>query len=122
MNNDIVKQALSAFHEHEPTINRFEALCFEIDDIPALDAIRVIVQDTSPGAGRIIIECFGEAWAAYWPAMGSRSVAEFFIQCDNYYLLNNLKRAGVRVNRRKDDYLLRVIVAVRDALRRIAKR
>lgn len=64
-----------------------------ITDIMAshrLDPIRVTLDDIAPGKGRICIECYGKAWASYWGAMGNRTIAQFFIDCDNGYLIGNL--------------------------------
>ena len=61
-----------------------------ITEVPGLDPIRVTFDDIGPGQGRINIECYGKAWAKYWGAMGKESIAQFFITCDNHYLIKNL--------------------------------
>lgn len=61
-----------------------------ITDVPRLDPIRVTLDDIGPGQGRINIECYGKAWASYWGSMGKESIAEFFVTCDNHYLIKNL--------------------------------
>lgn len=61
-----------------------------ITDVRGLDPIRVTLDDIGPGKGRINIECCGQAWASYWGAMGSQSIAEFFVCCDSGYLIENL--------------------------------
>jgi len=62
-----------------------------ITDVPRLDPIRVTLDDLGPGQGRINIECYGKAWASYWGSMGEETtIAEFFVSCDNGYLINRL--------------------------------
>lgn len=90
----------------------------ELDSPPhRLDPIRVFIQDLAPGRGRIVIECFGESWSAFWPAMGKdATVAAFFIISPTDYLVDNLLRhqGAVAVRTfRKRDYLTRIIEAVK---------
>lgn len=54
-----------------------------------LDPITVILEDLGPGQGRIIIECYGKTWSAYWGAM-ARPIAAFILQADNGYLVGKL--------------------------------
>lgn len=42
--------------------------------------------------GKIVIECYGESWSAYWGAMGDRTVSKFFADCGSDYLANCLVR------------------------------
>lgn len=56
----------------------------------SLDPIRVTLDDIEPGKGRITIECWGKAWASYWGGMGSQTIAQFFVGCNNGYLIDNL--------------------------------
>ncbi|SER36307.1 MULTISPECIES: hypothetical protein [Pseudomonas] len=53
----------------------------------SLDPVTVILEDYAKGQGKIIIECYGSSWSSYWGAMGGRSVAQFFIDCDSDYLI-----------------------------------
>jgi len=55
-----------------------------------LDPLTVILDNFEPGRGKIIIECFGESWSASWAAMGKRTIAQFFCNCDEHYLAKNL--------------------------------
>ncbi len=50
----------------------------------------VFVMNYKPGAGKIVIECFGKAWAYYWGGMSGKTLQQFFITCDNGYILNKL--------------------------------
>jgi len=61
-----------------------------ITDVPRLDPIRVTLDNGELGKGRITIECYSKAWSSYWGAMADRSVEQFFVDCDNGYLISNL--------------------------------
>jgi hypothetical protein len=60
-----------------------------ITEIANLDPITVILEDFEPGKGKIIIECYGQSWSSFWPAMGG-TITEFFCRCDEHYLAKNL--------------------------------
>jgi hypothetical protein len=50
-----------------------------------------MIEDETPGAGRITISCFQESWTAAWGAMGHKNkVSDFFILCDPHYLIDNI--------------------------------
>jgi len=55
-----------------------------------LDPVDVIFVNSSPGRGKIYIECRGKSWSSYWGAMGSLTVQEFFISCGSDYIIKNL--------------------------------
>ena len=61
-----------------------------IEDIIELDPISVILEDIEPRKGKIIIECYGESWSAYWGGMGSHSLSEFFRISSNQYIIGYL--------------------------------
>jgi hypothetical protein len=88
----------------------------KISAAPTIDPIRVFLQDLAPGQGRIIIECYGNAWAAYWRAMGDTEVAEFVAGVDPDYLASKLWRVGERRTKKAEGYLLRIIAVVQKAL------
>lgn len=63
-----------------------------ISDVPGLDPIAVIIENTGPGAGKITITCWGEAWTHYWSHMGEGNTLEqFFGHCDEHYIAGKLK-------------------------------
>lgn len=84
-----------------------------------LDPIRVITENFEPGKGRIIITCWDAAWVGFWGSMSGQTVEQFFIGCDADYLAKNLGCASTlsRSNENRA-YLIRVIRAVQDALRK----
>lgn len=88
-----------------------------IFDAPALDPINVVLQDFGPGNGRIIIECYGKVWARYWGAMGTQRIAEFFCTTDTGYLVSKLHNDTRRLKKAEEAYMVRIIDAVREALR-----
>lgn len=61
-----------------------------ITGAPALDPITVILEDIEPRKGKIIIECYGKSWSAYWGGMGDRTIAQFFCSMDEHYIAKNL--------------------------------
>lgn len=71
-----------------------------LTDIEKLDPITVILEDPKRSHGKIIIECFGESWSSFWPAMGARTISEFFCSCDEHYLAKNLSNIKSHI----DDY------------------
>lgn len=77
-----------------------------ISEVPHLDPIRVILDNGELGKGRITIECYSKAWSSYWGAMGDRSVEQFFVDCDNGYLIRNLSE-GIESTRPSGDALKR---------------
>lgn len=67
-----------------------------------LDPVTVIIEDLGVRAeigdhktrqGKIIIECYGRSWTAYWGSMGDRTVAQFFNDCNADYLIGCLARS-----------------------------
>lgn len=80
------------FHRHKPAQGIDLGQVREIR-IPArnnLDPISVFVQDQAVGRGRIVVTCYGNAWQAFWGAMGDRAVVEFVAQCDADYVAGNM--------------------------------
>jgi hypothetical protein len=67
-----------------------------------LDPVTVILEDTghrlipmdgkdyTTRQGKIIIECYGKSWSAYWGGMGDRTVAQFFSDEHSDYLIGSL--------------------------------
>jgi len=93
---------------------------FTIDNAPGLDPIMVVFQDVGPGRGRVIIECYGQAWTSYWGAMGDQLVRDFVEHCDVDYLVCKLVPLGAKITKRQEQYLFRVTRAVHEALNEAA--
>jgi hypothetical protein len=88
-----------------------------IFDAPKLDPIFVVLHDMGGGRGRLLIDCWGEAWAAYWGAMGERTLRQFITGCDTDYIANRLWPDRRRRTKREYEYLTRIVCVVQDALR-----
>ena len=61
-----------------------------LTELDALDPVTVIIEDFEKHRGKIIIECYGEAWAAFFGSMGCDSIVEFVLSCDADYLAEKL--------------------------------
>lgn len=92
--------------------------------IPArnnLDPISVFVQDQAAGRGRIVVTCYGNAWQAFWGAMGDRTVMEFVAQCDADYVAGNmLQGRQTRIAKHEREYAARVAAEVIAEFRALA--
>ena len=93
---------------------------FEINGAPRLDPIRVILQDLGPGQGRVIIECYGSAWSAYWGATGHQSILQFLDMADADYITSALS-SHQRLSKIETAYLTRIVQAVKEAIKTLAK-
>lgn len=90
---------------------------FTITDVKGLDPVTVFLRDIEPGKGQIIIECYCDAWAAYWGAMGKETVAEFVASATIDYVVNRLQSDKHKQAKGYRDYLTRIVDTVRMALR-----
>lgn len=83
-----------------------------------LDPVFVYVEQYKPTAGRIIVQCYAQAWTAYWGAHGNDGLESFFASCNNEYLADNLLwgwGGAMLKNREKSNraYLIRIIEAIK---------
>lgn len=65
---------------------------YKLTDLDALDPVTVYVTNVAPGKGKIVIECYGQAWSNYWGAMSDRTIEQFVIDANNEYLIEKLIR------------------------------
>lgn len=63
---------------------------YALTDLDMLDPVTVYVTNYNTGQGKIVVECFGEAWTAYWGGMGVNTLQQFFLTCDNNYILGKM--------------------------------
>lgn len=63
-----------------------------------LDPISVFLEDYEPGKGKITISCYDKSWHSYWGGMSGRSISDFFLSCDNYYITKNLSSVSSEIN------------------------
>lgn len=91
---------------------------YEIPDADGLDSIRFMLQDVGPGAGRLLVECYGEAWATYWGGMGQRTIREFLSTCSGVdYVVNCLLSPRKNRSKATEVYLSKIVAAVLTAIR-----
>lgn len=91
--------------------------CSVITGAPALDRLHVFWIDVAPGSGYVTITCYGQAWTAYFGAMGGKTIKEFFVGCDTGYMVTKMGITPIlKQSKRNDAYLGRIIDVVRDSL------
>lgn len=73
----------------------------QITDVERLDSLHVFVEDIAKGQGKITMETSSESWSAYWGGCGSKGVMNFFLSCNNSYLVNCFSRG---INSTVTDY------------------
>lgn len=88
---------------------------FTIFEAPNLDPVTVFMQDVKPSHCRLIIECYGESWTAYWGGMGPREMVEFLLSCNAEYIIGKMETK--RMLKRDIPYLKRIVDAVLEALK-----
>lgn len=72
------------------TTEKRQTETYVLTGLDRLDPVTVYVTNYKPGQGKIVIECFGEAWTAYWGGMGDNTLQQFFLTCDNAYILGKM--------------------------------
>ncbi|SEO76936.1 hypothetical protein SAMN02800692_2028 [Luteibacter sp. UNC138MFCol5.1] len=92
-------------------IDKMPVRCMRIH-APRLDPVVVVWINEELGKGRVIVQCYDQAWTAYWGAMGNCTLEQFFLACDVDYLTG---RFGPK--RKDESYLERIVTAIREALK-----
>jgi hypothetical protein len=89
----------------------------EVKATAKLDTIQVFWADYGDHRGSVTITCFGCAWTAYFGAMMSETIREFFLHADTDYLTTKLGIApNLKETKRNRDHLSRIIETVKAAL------
>ena len=84
---------------------------------PKLDPICVYWENSSHGQGRVTITCYGEAWTAYWGAMGENNIKQFFLRADDDYIAHRLQGAQFQKHTHGHlSYLKRIVRAVKESI------
>lgn len=104
----------SSIGANDLKIEKIQPVSLLISGAPKLDPVTVIMQDYGPGKGKLILECYSEAWAAYWGAMGNRSLVQFVLGADTDYLANRLTRSCS--DDHEVNYVRRIVEALKTAL------
>ncbi|MFT6549977.1 MAG: hypothetical protein ACJA1I_000003 [Zhongshania marina] len=63
---------------------------YVLTDLERLDPVTVYVTNYEPGRGKIVIECYGEAWTAFWGGMSGQSIQKFITDSHNDYVINKM--------------------------------
>lgn len=74
----------------ETTLTKQKTETYILANLQSLDPVTVYVHNYCSGKGKIVIECYGKAWAHYWGGMGKKSLQEFFVSCDASYIVMKL--------------------------------
>lgn len=93
---------------------------FTIFDADGFDPILVVFQDLGDGRGRLLLECYGWAWATYWGAMGT-TVRDFVDHCGVDYIVNRMTNAQRRNTAVEVKRLEGIVRAVKAAIRAAAE-
>lgn len=94
------------------------ARVFRLYDADKLDPIFVVMQDIGPGVGRLLVECYGDAWSGYWGAMGTDYTMErFLLGCSADYIASKMLGSQHKRSKQSQRYILRIITALQTALR-----
>lgn len=72
--------------------DRLDPITVFIEDLGSRTIKREDKPDHITRQGKITIECYGESWSSYWGGMGPRTVAQFFCDCGDDYLMGCLAR------------------------------
>jgi hypothetical protein len=101
-----------------PMVKMQPVECFEVSGLAGIDPVTVYFQDFGQARGRVVLECYGSAWSAYFGAMGGDStIRSFFLSSDTDYLVcklgNHVQWQSVKQRKRDDAYLRRVIEAAK---------
>ena len=60
------------------------------------DPVSIILEDISAGCGKLTVECFGDAWAFLWGAIGGgEKIRGFLLSADTDYITTKLCRESV---------------------------
>lgn len=89
---------------------------FAVEDVKGIDPLLVVLQDDGPGKGRLLVECFGEAWSCYWGGMGDLTVARFVAEAGIDYLESKMQ-SPFENRRKRSQYLRKVLAAVQEGIK-----
>lgn len=75
------------------------------------DPITVLLRDLG-GGGQIIVECYGDAWAHWFGAIGSGTLREFLSGCSEDYLAGKLISSTKRRSTKREEAYVQDIARV----------
>jgi len=92
------------------------ASIMEINNVKDLySPVTVVIHDSGPGDGRILVECCGSAWGYHFKGLPKGPLAQFLASMDKGYIYHKLHRS--RQSRAETELLVAVVSAVYVALR-----
>ncbi len=92
-----------------------------------LDPITVYIENYRPGASRMTVQCYAQAWTAYWGSHGPETTLEEFVcGSSDQYIADSLKWGNngmvlKRLEKHHFEYLKRIASAVKDQFRMATK-
>ena len=89
----------------------------KFDGLKGVDPVIAYWGDVSPGAGYVTLICYGRAWTAYFGAMGSHTIRDFFCRADTDYMVTKMYAPTLKEGRKYEKQLGQIIDAVKDAMR-----
>lgn len=87
-----------------------------------LDPVTIYVEEYSNTASRIIVQCYAQAWTAYWGSHGDRPVEDFIRNAGPEYITDNLRWGNNSLMLKAQEghqarYLLRIVKAMQEHFR-----
>lgn len=83
-----------------------------VKGFPNLDPIQIILQPRGPGQTHVIVECYGEAWAAFFQHGQDVEILNFIASLDHDYLAGKFTTDRERKSSKNRMYLERICRAV----------
>ena len=83
-----------------------------------LDPITVYIEQYRPGSSRITVQCYAQAWTAYWGSHGDNPVEQFVCSCDVGYVADALRwgQQGLMTklqDKHQQRYVERIVSAIK---------
>jgi hypothetical protein len=87
-----------------------------------LDPITVYVEQFRPGASRMTVQCYAQAWTVYWGSHGDCPLEEFVCSSSAEHIADGLTwgNGGLILKRREKDhhaYVVRIARAIKAKFR-----
>lgn len=82
-----------------------------------LDPIAVYVEQFGPASSRMTVQCYAQAWTAYWGSHGEKGLEAFVMSCHADYVVDGMTwgNGGLMLKSREKhhrEYLLRIVRAI----------
>lgn len=83
-----------------------------VRDVNILEPVTIILFDHAPGKGMVVVECYGDAWSAYFGAMPDNCLREFLARVDSDYLAGRMTSHMHKQRKGQQAYVRRIATAV----------